>query len=154
MASFGSLGVTANTTGFQRHKWFSKSSDSQNLAGSYEVISEQYTYNGINDGAYTYEEGEWDIEFYADGTYFESFDQGTDNWYGNWAYNEEDETVTTIDFRNESTYDGISEVEEFENGSLYFEGVTITVDGDTMTWTQTDSFDGDVETYEVIFKLK
>lgn len=83
----------------------------------------------------------------ADGTYFEEYDdeffplnftesraqcaeifqgeleQGQERYSGNWAYNEEDSTLTVIDFLFEDLLDDISS-ETFENGELYFEGVT------------------------------
>ena len=98
-----------------------------------------------------------------DGTYFEIYDvegreldyfatqsacsatygdveQDNGKYSGNWAYNEEDQTLTVIDFKYEDLLDA-SNNEEYEDGSLSFEGVKAEVISDQLVLSKTD--DGD-----------
>ena len=106
----------------------------ENLANYYDAVSMVDIYDGETESE-TFTDGEWEIEMKSDGSYIEKFDNGSDIYYGKWAYNEEKKTLTTIDFKNVYSYDGVEEVEEYENGSLYFEDVTVTAIGNEMTWS-------------------
>tara|TARA_B100000809_G_scaffold210216_1_gene213448 strand:- start:487 stop:1512 length:1026 start_codon:yes stop_codon:yes gene_type:complete len=132
------------------------------LAGNYKAVQSKSIENGSED-LELFEASEWNIEIKADGTYIETFnwedeegsdENGTDVYYGKWAYNEEDETLTTIDFYNEETYNGVTETYDFENGSLYFEGLDVTVVDNQMTWSYEEIYEGITDTYAIVFELK
>ncbi len=124
----------------------------ENIADAYRVTSMDYLENGSITETEYLENGEWDIEMKPDGTYIESFDNGDDVYYGKWAYNEVDKTLTTIDFVNVYKEDGETITEEYENGSLYFEGVSIEANQDKMSWS--DTFEDDNITFKEIVNFQ
>ncbi len=94
---------------------------------------EQWTFVLNDDGSY-YEI--YDFEgYYLDyqatvsscsAVYYNELDASRDKYLGFWAFNEEEQTLTVIDFGYEDLLNS-EYSEEYEDGSLYFEGVTAEV---------------------------
>ena len=86
--------------------------------------------------------------------YFEETEEEKDKYSGHWAYNEEEQTLTVVDFKYEDLLDA-SNNEVDEEGELYFEGAKAEViDGElVLTATYTEE-DGVTETEKYIFKRK
>ena len=119
-----------------------------------------------------YTKDEWTFVLNEDGTYFEIYDvegreldysatesncsatygdveRGNEKYSGNWAYNEEDQTLTVIDFKYENFLNA-SENEDYEDGDLYFEGAKAEIISGQLILTETD----DGETYKAYFNRK
>lgn len=113
----------------------------------------------------------WILVLNADGTYYETYEGSEeyidydasrsscsavyetsiyeDKYSGNWAYNEDKETLTIIDFKYEDLLDA-SENETYPDGSVYFDGINTTANVVAGELVIVDYFDNDTET--LIFK--
>ena len=80
---------------------------------------------------------------------YKDVEQVKDKYSGNWAYNEENQTLTIIDFKYEDLLDA-SNNEEYEDGLLFFEGVKAEVISGQLVLSETD----DGETYKFYFNRK
>ena len=110
----------------------------------------------------------WSFNLNDDGTYFETYIGAdvslnftetvetcalvfeepiavSERYSGNWAFNEDDNTLTVVDFRFENLIS--NETDEYPDGELYFEGVTAAVISGEL---RLEDEDGDV----VYFKRK
>ncbi len=89
----------------------------------------------------------------CEAVYFEDVD--LDKYSGNWAYNEQAKTLTTIDFMYEDLLDATNN-ETYPDGSVYFEGAKVEIVNAELRITETfdDNGDGITETETYIFKRK
>lgn len=94
------------------------------------VIKDEYTLVLNEDGTYSevYDQEEKDLDYNASqesctAIYNTELERDYEQYSGNWAYNKEDETLTTVDFKYED-FINPEYNEEYQNGSIYFEGVT------------------------------
>ena len=85
-------------------------------------------------------------------SYYESETEKV-KYSGFWAYNERAETLTVIDFSYEDLLD-TDHNSEYEDGSVYFEGVSAEVVNGELVLTETDVEDGVTYTEKVFFKRK
>ena len=78
-----------------------------------------------------------------------------DKYLGNWAYNEDKETFTIIDFRYENILDA-SEIENYPDGSVYFNGIDTTakIISDNLVIIETYSEFNETYTNTYTFKRK
>jgi len=108
---------------------------------------------------------DWEFNLNANGIYFEVYDEEYKNldfmkteeqceavyleeseffkgqYSGNWAYNEDNNTLTVIDFSFEDFLNP-DENENFEEGELYFEGVKAEIVNGQLVLTDIDEIDG------------
>ncbi len=75
-----------------------------------------------------------------------------DKYLGFWAYNEEAETLTVVDFESIDNVDGDSF--EYEEGSVYLEGVTVEVINGELVIMETEIEDGIEVMYKEIFRRR
>lgn len=115
---------------------------------------------------------EWTFALNQDGSYFELYDDvykeldyqksitdceliyseeqsEQDKYSGFWAFNEEDQSLTVVDFKYEDLLDPLQN-EEYEDGSVYLEGVKAEVINDQLVLTDSD----DGELYKLYFNRK
>lgn len=151
------------------------------VVGVEDCESESYTLSCISGEALsaTFEDcytiDSLEIKFNADGSYsFESknsykeldydasenncsvvYSEENDSYKssGNWAFNEEENKITLVEFNYEETYDGETEVGVEPNGYLLLDG-KIEITGNTFKITEKDSYDGIEEIYEYYFSKK
>ncbi len=121
---------------------------------------------------YQYTKNEWTFVLNEDGSYYEIYDnegseideeasssacsaiysdetyENLDKYSGNWAYNEDNETLTLVDFKYEDLLDE-ENTEEYE-GQIYFEGVEVEIISGQLVLTA--EYEG--ETYKVVFNRK
>jgi hypothetical protein len=134
--------------------------------------------NGQNiDVEYTiYEQEDWTFALNADGTYYEVYNDiykyidydatqsscstiygesiiYNQKFSGNWAYNEDNATLTVIDFNFEDLIDN-SNNETYETGEVYFEGVKVEIISNELVLTDTYVEAGEQYTSIFIFKKK
>ena len=121
-------------------------------------------------------EREWLFALNEDGSYYEIYDSkyyklndstsradcvvtygelkvSKKKYSGHWAFNEREETLTVVDFAFEDLLDSENN-EKYEDGSLYFEGVTIEVVNGELVLTETEVEGGITYTEKTIFKRK
>ncbi len=126
----------------------------------------------------TYNDDEtWTLVLNADGSYYETYKgfyeeldyEATastctvvtnkvdvdDKYTGNWAYNEDKETLTIIDFKYENFLDA-SENETYADGEVYFDGNNTTAKIISSELVIVDTYFDGIETYTetLIFKIK
>ena len=95
-----------------------------------EIINDDYSLTINENGTYSeiFDQEEKELDYNASqesctAVYDAEYERDYEQYSGNWAYNEEDETLTLIDFKYENFINPMYN-EEFEDGSIYFEGVT------------------------------
>ncbi|MEL0457212.1 hypothetical protein WJN01_13310 [Flavobacteriaceae bacterium SZ-1-7] len=119
---------------------------------------------------------DWVFVLSADGSYYEIYNEeyqyldytatvetcsavygdteiSNDKYSGKWAYNEDDETLTVIDFKYEDLLDPTI-VEVYEDGELYFEGVSAEVVSNELVLSETYSENGQQFSITIYFKRK
>ncbi|WP_103864384.1 hypothetical protein [Aquimarina sp. I32.4] len=130
----------------------------------------------LTDVPYNQEEKDvWIFVLNADGTYYESYDEkgkSLDNtasatncsavytneyeykekYSGNWAYNEENETISIVDFKHENLT--TNTVDNYEEGEVYFEGDKVEVINGELVITTIYNEGGVDVTEKIIFKRK
>ncbi|OEK07734.1 hypothetical protein A8C32_16650 [Flavivirga aquatica] len=111
------------------------------------IIKEEWTFVLNEDGTY-YEiyNDEFQSLNYSESeasctvTYDTEIKKENEKFSGNWTYNEDDKTLTVIDFKREDFIDS-SKNEEFENGEVYFAKVIVEVISGQLVITETDGDD-------------
>lgn len=110
----------------------------------------------------------------SDGTYYETYDEETNSldqfasrntcsaiysdeisfekekYSGNWAFNEDNQTLTAVDFKYEDLIN-LDNHQEYEDGRLYFEGISAEIISDQLVLSQ---IDGDYNNFKLYFNRK
>ncbi|WP_155854968.1 hypothetical protein [Cellulophaga baltica] len=122
-----------------------------------------YTLNGFNltfnsDGTYTYTQNSTDSNYDYDASQENcelvvSYYDETYTSNGNWAYNEDKEELTLIEFEYINTEAGDDQIYDIEGGDVVFTG-EIDLSSNQLILKITDIYEGDTEYYEYHFNKK
>lgn len=130
----------------------------EGLAGEYELASTENYENGDLIEEYYQTSSDVHIlvleengEYYEEYIYSEEGESDHDKYWGNWSYNEDDVTLTLVDFGYEDLISG--ETEEYPDGSIYLFGSDIEVDGNELRISTSYTEEGSEFTTVMVFEL-